>query len=309
MDMADYLTYLEIRGRKETTLETYRHGINACERCLREHGISTDPQTITEDTFYFLQTALKMRESSKVVRLRSYAAYIEWATGFNPLKKARLLWNEITYNPCFISVDEYGELLQAAEANPPLYMCLLLGGMMGLRRGEIAAIRLEDLQGERILIHGKGHGPEGKVAYQYIPQDLQREIRFYLAWRKQRLAADHETNPYFIIFLEKYGHAKNPKNRTQSISRLFELLAERTGVNVAPHALRRLYATQLYNDGHGADIETIARLMRHSNPAVTWRYIRQNDRRHEQAADSLAQMLLNRSDAMRKHSQPGTVFY
>lgn len=283
----EYLDHLRSRGRKETTLEGYRASIKVCESCLIDGGFSVKPDDVDEEAMYYLRDHLHLKETTMQIRIRAYAQYIEWSTGRNPSKRAKLLWNPMTYDVVRIDTEEYNQLLSFCFSLPHIRMILLLGGLMGLRRTEIASIKLQDIHSDRITIHGKGHGSEGNVKDQHIPKEMIPEIRHYLLWRKEKLDKDNIVTDDFIIFVERYGHVSLPKYRNAAISWAFAKISEDTGIHVTPHSLRRLFATTLYADGKGVDINTIAKLMRHSNPNVTWRYIKQNDDSVTKASDSI----------------------
>lgn len=311
MTAQEYLNHLRARGRKETTIESYLASIRVCESCLTEGGLSTDPYEINEDSFFYLRNNLCMKETSMQTRMRGYASYIEWVTGVNWMKRAKVLWNPLHYDVVFITKEDYARLLCFSFYSPHVRMMLLLGGLMGLRRTEMVNIKMQDLHGDRITIHGKGHGAEGNVQDQHIPKEMQAEIRHYLAWRKAKLEADGKTTDYFLIFLEKYGHVSLPDCRKAALSFVFMRLTEETGIHVTPHSLRRLFATTLYDDGNGADIKTIAKLMRHANPNVTWRYIQQSERKFEEASDNVVSglgLVLNMGKTMLEIPETFTPF-
>lgn len=289
MNSEEYLDFLRSRGRKETTIESYRASIRVCERCLEAGGFPTDPEKVNEESFYYLRTHLDLKETSMQTRMRAYSQYIEHITGKNYIKRAKLLWNPLSYDVQFISREQYNELLCFSFRSPHIRMMLLLGGLMGLRRTEMASIKMEDLGPDSIRVHGKGHGEEGNIQIQHVPKEMQQEVRTYLKWRKEKLQQDNVETDWFLIFTEKYGHVSLPKNRKAAVSWTFAAFSERAGIEVTPHSLRRLYATTLYNSG--VDIKTIAKLMRHANPMVTWRYIQQNEMKTIQISDSIVSNL------------------
>ncbi len=160
---------------------------------------------------------------------------------------------------------------------------------MGLRRTEMAAIKMNDLRGDAIRIHGKGHGEEGNVQNQHIPSAMRSEIARYLEWRTQKLEEDGISTDYFLIFTSRHGKVSLPKNRLEAISWWFQSISKKSGITVTPHSLRRLFATTLYESG--IDIKTVSKLMRHANPMVTWNYIHQKDRALTESSDSIVASL------------------
>lgn len=60
-------------------------------------------------------------------------------------------------------------------ADPTEKMILYLGAGLGLRREEIATIKLSDFKGNKIMVNGKGHG-RGKLVEKEAPQSVLRAI-------------------------------------------------------------------------------------------------------------------------------------
>jgi len=69
-------------------------------------------------------------------------------------------------------------------ADPTQRMILILGGMMGLRRSDIAGLRDGDIDGNRMVIRGKGHGRDGLVSVMEMPPPVTRELDRYFRWRE-----------------------------------------------------------------------------------------------------------------------------
>lgn len=292
MSKESYIEYLTSRNRKQTTTDGYLAGINACERCLRRAGQPTDPWSITEESFRILHRELRMKETSKRVRMRAYASYIEWETGDpNLLRRSAVMWNPPRYNPHWISLDDYKKIFIFFSFSFSYRVLLVLGAGMGLRKSEMARLTVSDYHGETMTVHGKGHGEDGDVTEIRVPREVRKEIESYLRWRKEALAENGIVSDAFIIFQERYGHASVPEEATRSaaISYHFAKMSKLSGIKVTPHSLRRLYATTLYRSG--ADVLTISKLMRHANPTVTWRYIQQTEDRTSEAAEIVCNIL------------------
>ena len=149
---------------------------------------------------------------------------------------------------------------------------------MGLRRSEIAGLRLADVQDGFVVIHGKGHGPEGKVEVKAMTEAVQREIATYLAVR--RLSASD------ALFISYRGTPMN----AGSIANAIVKLGRECGVDLSMHSLRRLYAMTLADAE--VPLETIMRMMRHAGPDVTVQcYLKADPRRMAAASEAVDKAL------------------
>lgn len=142
---------------------------------------------------------------------------------------------------------------------------------MALRREEVSALRWGDLSlqdGRAVLrVHGKGR----KVALLDIPPS---GVRALDTWRTvvapgQPRPAEHLP---LVVRLFKGGKPGKTALTADGIWLLVHEAAHTAGLGtVAPHDLRRSVAGAL--QATGVPIDTISRLLRHSNVAVTERYL------------------------------------
>lgn len=117
--------------------------------------------------------------------------------------------------------DDVAEALDAASDR--VRLMILLGAVSGLRRGEIALIHRDDLDGQDLYVHGKGRR-ERRVE---IPRFMAAQIR--LACRHNGWAFPGRMN----------GHL--------SAGRVGELVSETLPKGVSAHDLRHACADYLYN--------------------------------------------------------------
>jgi integrase len=152
---------------------------------------------------------------------------------------------------------------------------------MALRREELASARWGDLtlQNDRIVlrVHGKGR----KTAMIDVPRPV---IGLLDRWRK--VVAPLETAPPpespLVRRIYKGGRVSSRPLTADGIWWLVSDAAEAAGLgHVAPHDLRRSVAGALQEAG--TPIEKISRLLRHSNVAVTERYLSRLPQRNEGA--------------------------
>ena len=122
---------------------------------------------------------------------------------------------------------------------------------LGLRISELSDLRLEDIKGGWVQVHGKG----SKVRELPLLDELRSLIDHYLE--------SHHPKKYIF---EK-GHA--PLNAAQLRYKLTKLF-KNAGLKVTPHQLRHSFATHLLN--HGARIADVSELLGHETMATTQVY-------------------------------------
>jgi integrase len=153
--------------------------------------------------------------------------------------------------------------------------------VMALRREELCEIRWNDFhtQGDRpvLLVHGKG----SKAALVDVPNVVLDAIE---DWRYFVLQASPEIDleSHLVRRVYRQGGVSDEGLTTDTVWRILGRAALKAGIgHVAPHDLRRSIAGNL--EAGGVPIETISRLLRHSNVAVTQQYLSKLPRENEGA--------------------------
>lgn len=138
--------------------------------------------------------------------------------------------------------------------------CILkLLALCGLRRFEVAKLRVEslDLERGRLEVVGKGN----KKAVVPLPEDLADDIEHYL---------DGKREGWLFPSPEKDEHISS-----RQINRIVKKAGEKAGLNnpnpdlknINPHILRHSCARILKNEG--ASLETVQKVMRHASYKTT----------------------------------------
>lgn len=255
---------------------------------LTEAGRPPEPDRIKgEDLLYLSKIRNGVSEQTVRYNLEKFNGYIKWVTGRDILTPLKIQWNRPQRRRKFISKDDFKRMYELA--NPPQRMALVLGAYMGLRRSEIVGIDLDDIGRDHIVIHGKGHGPDGLVVRQYMPMQVREELDRYMTWRRQYVGDDRRD-----LLIWAYNGRINAQRMTDSgLNKWIKRLAESVGVEASPHSLRRLYCTSLYNhgkgsDGKGADLPAIISLTRHADVKVLFDcYINVDPESARSCADAL----------------------
>lgn len=130
----------------------------------------------------------------------------------------------------------------------------------GLRCFELTALQVADYQERRVKVMGKG----GKQALQPVSPSAADVLEEYLE------AIDHRPGPLFV----RWRRHDTPGAAALGESGV-DLILRRWLHDVSPHDMRRAYASWLAQDGH--QLPVIQRLMRHSSPTTTMRYVRNEE--------------------------------
>ncbi len=291
-ELMAYIGAMEHRGLKRTTIIGKVRSVIACLRALEGAGTSTSVEDVTPEAVEYLRTLLDtVSETTARLYIRHFGDFVEFLTGYNPVREARILWNPdgSLVKRKFIFRREWDRLISIAEDEQRVI--LLLGALMGLRRAEIADLRLDDFHGGTVTIHGKGHGAEGKVVTMAVPRPVADAISDYLPKRARILAVygDNSEGHLLVRGVQYPGEPMTP----DTVGEIVYSLGKRAGVDLSTHSLRRLYATTL-ND-IGTDMDSLRRMMRHEDVKTTMRcYLAPDPRRMSEAGEKLVCALMGR---------------
>lgn len=146
----------------------------------------------------------------------------------------------------------------------------------GLRLTETAGLEWRDIDLKRRTINVRQEVAKGgKPRVVPINDALHAE-----------LSAAPRQEPTWAVVDQGETEARQGKPLTyKSLAHLFERWLPMRGVHIHAHQLRKTFATELYNQGE--DIVTIQRLLGHSDPKTTIRYIGANSLKEHQAVNRL----------------------
>lgn len=147
----------------------------------------------------------------------------------------------------------------------------------GLRRQEVASLRLCDLQRRDGLLHLRIHGKGGRLRYIPLHGDAENSINHYL----QGACVERDKNNFMFTSLR--GSKAGRSLSTDGIYKLVCQYALQAGIDVAGlgvHGLRVTAATNALE--HHADIAQVQHWLGHASISTTRLY----DRRQNRAIDS-----------------------
>jgi integrase/recombinase XerD len=170
--------------------------------------------------------------------------------------------------PTILSQEEVTRLIDAAH--PPLHRTLLMTlYATGLRRAELAHLKVSDVDSQRMVIHvqgGKGRKDRDVLLSPKLLDELERHSHrlrprssVWLFPGRHVLTSDRPITSKVIY------HACKQASRRAALSK-----------KVHPHTLRHCFATHLLEAG--ADLRTIQRLLGHSSLEETAKYLHLSQR-------------------------------
>lgn len=170
--------------------------------------------------------------------------------------------------PVFVPDDEMDELLdEGFEKNDFAsfrdWMILKIAYCTGMRRSELAALKIEDIDMEAKVIKVVGKGDKERM----IPMldELVFDIRSYLAERELNLDKEKCDSTFFITDAGLPASAAYVAARVKKQLNKVRALSKRS-----THVLRHSFATALLNNG--AESEAIRKLLGHESLAATQIY-------------------------------------
>ncbi|MGD0112316.1 MAG: tyrosine-type recombinase/integrase [Armatimonadota bacterium] len=180
--------------------------------------------------------------------------------------------------PTCLSAEQARALLEAAHTPWHRAMLALLL-FAGLRRSEVTAIALDDLDLDngQLLVRGKG----AKQRMVPLAAVVVEAIRDYLPCRPHT-ESDH-------LFVSRVGGRPIAGRVT---NRMLSRVLEKAGLGqhgITPHALRRTFATHLIRNG--VDVKTVQELLGHADLQTTARYLHSDTRTKQTAVGRLTAVL------------------
>ena len=290
-----FLIAKTVKGCSARTLKVYRDGLTMI---LRSMGKTVDDIT-ADDIRYYLAVRQKRDKITKTTAdnelryLRSFFQYLvadELVTR-NPTAKVDRIKCERRRKEAFTDVEIEKIRLQATGERERAIIETLLS--TGCRVSELVGIKMEDIDGNKVLVHGKG----AKDRFVYLNAKAMVAIELYIS---ERL----DDNPYLFpggvfekTFKEWRGKSpgdmvnwwKNPelvdsdKHLDMStIEAVMRKIARKAGVERAnPHKFRRTCATMALR--RGMPIEQVSKMLGHEEISTTQIYLDLTEGELEQA--------------------------
>jgi integrase/recombinase XerD len=280
--VASFLDYLtSYRGYSPHTVKAYARDLRAFRDFLaRRYRAARHPDRVQREMV--VQFALSLKGAApltvrrKLAALASFYGFLQdtgCASG-NPARGLPLPKVAQSFPSC-LTEDRARRLLDACHTPWHRAMIALLL-FAGLRRSELTAITLEDLDLEngQLLVRGKG----GKQRIVPLTPLVIQAIRECLVCRPRT-----DSNHLFVSRIGGRPIAGRVVNRM--LNRVLKA-ASLDKQSVTPHKLRHTFATHLIRNG--VDVRTVQELLGHADLQTTARYLHSDIRAKQAAVGTLA---------------------
>lgn len=274
----NYLIELsEQRRRSPKTIDAYRRDLESWLTFLEEQHAAL-PSSPKNDPL-FLRMYLRERSTQKVSN-RSLARFLSALSGFQKylarypkfkpylFKIPRIKFSQKL--PEFLPQAEAARLFGHTNARSDkgtyfYWRDFVIVGLLyvtGLRREEVAGIRLGDIDsdGRLISVIGKRNKQRVVPIGDQTAGDLARFLELRVAFVDEKgIVTTH-------LFLNRSGRPLT----VRSINRIVKKYGGGEGVSMTPHVLRHSFATHLLENG--ADLMLIKEILGHSSLSTTQKY-------------------------------------
>ena len=260
-----YSACMSVDGKSPKTIKLYMGRLKSFSDFL---GIPFN-EVGTYDIRYYLASMKESGVSARTLEnYRSYiSAFFQWMTREDIIPK-----NPCDKIPPIKYVDEVRYPFSDTEIDAIRSACtserdralieLLLSS--GIRVAELSDLNVDDIDFTTLSVHIKtGKGQKERITY--MTDVCAMHLKKYLFSRSQH-------NALFV------SARKKDRLTTSGIRNILHRIGKAAGISdVHPHRFRRTFATNLSK--RGMDVQTIARLMGHSNIQTTMIYVSMDDSR------------------------------
>jgi integrase/recombinase XerD len=253
--------YMALRGLRPNTVNTFTR----CARGFLTHAGKVPLEITTADVEEFLLDLARRGRSPRTRNVNLAAARCLLSAILGPASRAitAAIPNAKRPRRCpeILSGSEVARLLDATDS-PKYRAIFMLAYGAGLRVSEITALRVCDIDSERMLIHV----PEGKTG----PRHVMLSPRVLAALRAHWKAARPKGPELF-----PGGRGQRPGTRLtrESINRVLSKVGRKAGIKkrVHPHMLRHCFATHMLEAGAG--VRSVQVLLGHACLESTTTYL------------------------------------
>lgn len=259
----DFITDLKKQGRSSSTILAYNKDLEQLATFLVQNG-KADPKEVRPSDIEAFRNSLRGKDyTDKSIsrKLNAIKTFFRWLVGNKILETdpAAPVAHPKYQNPPprILTRMEYRALRDAAREDGRIAAIIELMLQTGVRIGEVANLRLEDVKDDRMTVRAYESQPEREVP---LNAPARQALSVYLNIRPQA-KVNH-------VFVTKTGRPLLVRNIRSSIDRYFK----EAGIEDAKvNDLRNTFiAHQLKT---GVDVVTVSRVVGHKRLSTTERYL------------------------------------
>ena len=267
-----YINFLSFLDVKEKTVDTYRKALKRLFHYFMENRIT---RPIRSDLIAFRD---ELKATCKASTVKTYLTatrlFFRWLEQegiykniADKIKGAKV---EHGHKKDALTVDQVKDVIDTFKESDDStakrdYAIFVLMVTCGLRTIEVVRADIEDLRtlGNKTVLYVQGKGKDEKSEYVIITREVEKEIRSYLATRKDA------TNKA-PLFSSTSNNSKGKRLSTRTVSGLVKDSLVKTGLNssrLTAHSLRHTAVTLSLLGG--STLQEARQFARHSNIATT----------------------------------------
>jgi integrase/recombinase XerD len=252
-----FVETLQLRAYSPSTITTYRNEFAQLLYILKGKNVDDLDATRLRSYFLYCVNTLKLSENTLQSRINAVKFYYE-----KVLRREKFFFEiprpkKPSILPKVISIKDIKKLFGVTTNLKHNTMLKLCYGM-GLRVSEIVALKIKDIDSERMQVfieRAKGK----KDRYVNLPESVLLQMREYFK----------EFKPKIYLFEGQLGGMYSVRSAQQ----VFSDALEKANINktVGIHGLRHSFATHLMESG--TDVMFIQKLLGHNDIKTTLRYV------------------------------------
>ena len=257
------LEELQRRNYSKETIRLYLFAVKDFARHFKKRPDQLTQEHMREFQLYLLNER-KLRVETVAGRITALRFFFTKVLR-RPFQELDLVYPKLPVRlPTVLSEDEVAKLIKSATSAYHRVIITTLYAT-GMRRSELARLKVEDIDSERMVIHVR-QGKGGKDRDVTLSPRLLEVLRDYWKWRK----------PQVYLFPSLLRPDKPITSKT--IWYAVREAARRAGIKkkITPHTLRHSWATHLLE--RGTDLKTIQVLLGHVDLEATTIYLHLSQR-------------------------------
>jgi integrase/recombinase XerD len=281
---------LEELERRNCTAGTIRHYLRSVEEFARHFGRSPDKLGLEHLRSYqvYLLKVRKLDPASVENHISALRFFFVRTLHRHEFRQFLPFPRTRRKLPKILSREEVARLIDASSGLFERMLLMVLYGT-GMRRSEVARLKIADIDSPRMVIHvvnGKG----GKDRDLPLSPALLETLRAYWRWLK----------PQTYLFPSRMHRDREQPITDKIVWRACTEAAKRAGIRkrVTPHLVRHSWATHLLEAG--TDLRTIQLLLGHEDLEVTARYLHLSQQHMQQVANPIEELKLSSVDQSRR---------